>query len=133
MNPSVVKVERHPESPIKVSGTAARSIAPPFSTLFSAEIINTPRYGKVKMPTLDLYDGMVDPEEHLGVYKAQMCMQDVDDAAYCCCFPATLKEVVQSWFNGLPQGSVTCFQDLADKFVSQFIASRKERRRCWRT
>jgi len=27
-----------------------------------------------------------------------------------------------------PWGTVTCFRDLADKFVSQFIASRKERR-----
>jgi len=36
--------------------------------------------------------------------------------------------VAQSWFNGLPPGSVTCFQNLADKFISKFIASRKERR-----
>jgi len=42
----------------------------PFSTQFSLEIINAPRYGEVKMPTMDLYDGPNDPEEHLGVYKA---------------------------------------------------------------
>ena len=52
----------------------------------------------------------------------------MDDAAYYRYFPATLKEVTQSWFNGLPSGSITCFQDLSNKFVSQFIASRKERR-----
>ena len=63
-----------------------------------------------------------------GVYIAQMYVQDVDDASYCCYFLATLKGVAQSWFNGLPQGSISCFQDLADKFVGQFIASRKERR-----
>lgn len=57
-----------------------------------------------------------------------MYVQDVDDASYCRYFPATLKGVAQSWFNGLPQGSIVCFQDLADKFVGQFIASRKERR-----
>jgi len=39
---------------------------------------------------LDLYDGTTDPEEHLGVYKAQMYVQDIDDAAYCRFFPATL-------------------------------------------
>jgi len=80
------------------------------------------------MPILDLYDGTTDPEEHLGVYKAQMYVQDVDDSAYCRYFPATLKGVAQSWFNGLPPGSFTYFQDLAYEFVSQFIASRKERR-----
>ena len=56
-----------------------------------------------------------------------MHVEDVDDVAYCRYFPSTLKDVVQSWFNGLPPGTVTCFQNLADKFVSQFIASRKER------
>ena len=114
----VIEVERHPKTPIKVSGMAARPTALPFSTSFSAEIINAPRYGKVKMSTLDLYDGTVGPEEHLGVYKAQMYVRDVDDVGFCRYFPATLKGVVQSWFNGLPPGSVACFQDLADRFVS---------------
>ena len=67
------------------------------------------------MPTVDFYDGMTDPKEHLGVYKAQMYVQDVDDAAYCCYFLATLKGVAQSWFSGLPLETVTCFRDLAEK------------------
>ena len=100
----------------------------PFSTPFNAEIINVSCYGKAKMPKIDLYDGTTDPEEHLGVYKAQMYVQNVDDAACCHYFPATLNGVAQSWFNGLPSGAVTCFQDLDNKFVSQFIVSRKERR-----
>jgi len=48
------------------------------------------------MPTIDLYDGTTDREEHLGAYKEQIYIQDVDDAAYCRYFPATLKEVAQS-------------------------------------
>ena len=44
------------------------------------------------MPTLDLYDGTTNLKEHLGVYKMQMYVQDVDDAAYCRFFQATLKE-----------------------------------------
>ena len=77
---------------------------------------------------MDLYDGTTDPKEHLGMYKVQMYVQDVVDVAYCRFFPDTVKGVAQSWFNGLAPGIVSCFQDLADKFVSQFIASRKERR-----
>ena len=57
-----------------------------------------------------------------------MYVQDVDDAGYSRYFPATLKGVAQPWFNGLPQGIATCFEDLANKFVSQFIASWKEKR-----
>jgi len=127
-SPLVVEVERHPDTPIKVSGTVAQPTVPPFSTPFSAKVINAPHYGKVKMPTIDLYDGTTDSEEHLGVYKAQMYVQDVDDASYYRYFPATLKGVAQPWFNGLTPESITCFQDLVDKFISQFIASCKERR-----
>ena len=68
----MVEVERHSDTPIKVFGTATRSSIPPFSAPFSTKIINSPRCGKVKMPMVDLYDGSTDPEEHLGVYKAQM-------------------------------------------------------------
>jgi len=59
----------------------------------------------------------------LGIYKVQMYVEDVDDVAYSCYFPATLKEVAQSWFNGLAPGTIFCIRDLADRFVSQFIGS----------
>jgi len=67
----------------------------PFSIPFRAKIMNALCYGKVKMPTMDLYDGTTDPEEHLGVYKAQMYIQDVDHAVYCRYLPATLKGVAR--------------------------------------
>jgi len=98
-----------------------------FSTPFSAETINDPCYAKVKMPAIDLYVGTTDPKEHLRVYKAQMYIQDVDDATYYHYFLATVKGVRQSSFNGLAPKTISCFQDLADKFISQFIASRKEK------
>jgi len=78
------------------------------------------------MPTLELYDRTIGHKEHLGVYKTQMYIQDMDDVVYYGYFAATLKGVAQSWFNGLTLGNVSCFQDLADRFVSQFIASRNE-------
>ena len=114
----MVEVKPHPDTHIKVPGTATLPTVLLFSTPFTTKIINAPHYRKVKMPTIDLYNGTTDPEEHLGVYRAQMYVQDVDHASYCWYFPATLKGVAQSWFNGLSPGSITCFQDLANKFVS---------------
>ena len=67
---------------------------------------------------MDLYDGTTDPEETLRVYKVQMYIQDVADAAYCRYFPATLKGVAQSWFSDLPLGTISCFEDLAGGFIS---------------
>ena len=65
-----MEVERCPETPIKASGTVSWMGSVPLSTSFSIEIINAPCYSKVKMPTVELYNGTIDPEEHLGVYKA---------------------------------------------------------------
>ena len=36
--------------------------------------------------------------------------------------------MAQSWFNGLTMRSISCFQDLPNRFVNQFIASCKEMR-----
>lgn len=80
-----------------------------FATPFSDEVMNTPRPRNVKIPNLELYDGTTNPEEHLGVYKSQLYVQDVDDATQCRYFLATLEGVVEAWFSDLPLGSVTCF------------------------
>ena len=60
---------RQLDTPVKVSGLAARIRPIPFSTNFSAEVINTPRFGKVKMPIVELYDGTTNPKKDLEVYK----------------------------------------------------------------
>ena len=124
----MVEVGRQLETPVKVSGMAVRTGQIRFCMTFSVEIINGPRFGKMKMRTMELYDGATDPEKHLGVHKAPVYVQVVDDIACYQYFLVTLKVVAQSWFNGLTLGSAFCFQDLADRFVIQYIASRKERR-----
>jgi len=80
------------------------------------------------MSSVDLFDGTTDPNDHLDVYKAQMHVQDVDDATCCRYFPATLKGIAQKWFNGLPSGSVASFLQLAELFSAYFVASKKERK-----
>ena len=90
--------------------------------------MNAPMPRKVKMLNLELYGGTTDLEEHLGVYKVQMYVQDVDNAAYYRCFPTTLKGMAQKGFSILPTRSITYFQELLNRFASQFIASCKKRR-----
>ena len=79
------------------------------------------------MPSVDLFDGTTDPDDHLDVYKAQMYVQDVDDVTCCRYFLATLKGIAQRWFN-VPSGSVTSFFQLGELFSSHFVASKKEKK-----
>jgi len=57
-----------------------------------------------------------------------MYVHDVNEAAYYWQSPATLKGVAQAWSNDLTLGTITCFQDLSNWFISQFIAGLKKRR-----
>jgi len=126
--PSLLDVGLVRPTTLKVGNSLEKGSCPTYVTPFSREILEAPRLGKVKMPSVDLFDETTDPDDHLDVYKAHMYVQDVDDATCCRYFPATLKGIAQRWFNGLPSGSVTSFFQLAELFSSHFVASKKEKK-----
>ncbi|XP_010670072.3 uncharacterized protein LOC104887173 [Beta vulgaris subsp. vulgaris] len=97
-------------------------------TPFSARIMESPPFPKVKLPTIEPFDGTTDPDDHLSAYKHQMYVQGVDDATWCKNFPATLKGVAQKWFNNLPPNSVNNFTELSILFTSHFVVNRKEQK-----
>ena len=84
---------------LKVGNSIERGSCPTFVTPFSREILEAPCLSKVKMPSVDLFDETTDPDDHVDVYKAQMYVQDVDDATCCRYVPATLKGIAQKWFT----------------------------------
>jgi len=57
---------------------------------------------KVKMPSVEPFDETTDLDDHLDVYKAQMHVQDMENAMCCRYFHVTLGGIVQKWFNRLP-------------------------------
>ena len=46
---------------------------------------------RFKMPSIELYDGTIDPLDYLEVYKSCMWIQGATDALLCIAFFATLK------------------------------------------
>ena len=126
--PSLLDVALVCPTTLKVGNSMERGSCPTYVTPFSREILEAPRLSKVKMPSVDLFDGTTDPDDHLDVYKAQMYVQHADDATCCRYFPATLKGIAQKWFNGLQRGSVTSFFQLAELFSTHFVASKKEKK-----
>uniref|UniRef100_A0A803MT92 Retrotransposon gag domain-containing protein n=1 Tax=Chenopodium quinoa TaxID=63459 RepID=A0A803MT92_CHEQI len=95
-------------------------------TPFSQEIMNTPISPKVKIPTLDPYDGKTDPTNHLNAYKAHMGVQIGCEASWCRFFPTTLKGIAYTWFNNLTTGSIRTFDMLATQFKKHFIAGSRQ-------
>ena len=91
--------------------------------------MNTPRRDKVKVPTIEPFDGTTDPEEHMAAYAAQMNVQTGCGATWCRYFPTTLKGLALIWFNKhVPKGSIKSYSELEKVFISQFAAGRRHQR-----
>ncbi|XP_021718596.1 uncharacterized protein LOC110686295 [Chenopodium quinoa] len=84
--------------------------------------MNTPIPPKVKILTLEPYDGKTDPTDHLNAYKAQMGVETECEASWCRFFPTTLKVIAQTWFNNLAPGSIKTFEKLSTLFKKHITA-----------
>ena len=58
---------------------------------FTASINGHPLSPKFKMPSLDSYDGMRDPFDHIATFKTTMHLQGVPDEIMCRAFLTTIK------------------------------------------
>ena len=59
----------------------------PFTALINGHLLPP----KFKMPSLDSYDGMRDPFDHIAIFKTTMHLQEVPDEIMCRAFLTTLK------------------------------------------
>ena len=73
---------------------------------FMASINSHPLLPKFKMPSLDSYDGMRDPFDHIATFKTTMHLQGIPDEIMCKAFPTTLKGLAQVWFSKIPLNNV---------------------------
>ena len=64
---------------------------------FTTSITSHPLPFKFKMPTLDSYDGMRDPCDHITMFKTTMHLQGILDEIICRAFPTTLKGLAKVW------------------------------------
>ncbi|XP_059629910.1 uncharacterized protein LOC132272848 [Cornus florida] len=95
---------------------------------FSQAVMSCPLPSKSKMPTLESFDGMRDPLNHLDTYKALMYLQAVPGEIMCRAFPTTLKGWARFWFNKLKPGSIENFEELSKQFIGYFIAGQRYKR-----
>ncbi|XP_016195740.1 uncharacterized protein LOC107636765 [Arachis ipaensis] len=70
---------------------------------------------------MDLYDRMTNPMHHLSNFKSRVYLADASNTTRCEAFPTTLTKAAIKWFNNLPPRLVTCFDDLARKFLTRFL------------
>ena len=72
-------------------------------------------------PTFTMYNGRIDPVEHVSHFNQRMAVHSRNEALMCKVFPSSLGPVVMRWFAGLGAGSIDSFKELTRAFGSHFI------------
>ncbi|KAI3455061.1 hypothetical protein Pfo_011724 [Paulownia fortunei] len=96
-------------------------VLPQKRSLFSPTIVAESLPLGVKITNLLEYDGPGDPQEHLDRFFAKAGLYDLNDAAYCKIFRTTLTKRALSWFNQLPGGTITSFEQLTQQSLRDYV------------
>ena len=72
-------------------------------------------------PTFAMYNGQMDPIEHVNQFKQKMIFHSQDEALMCRVFPSSLGPMPMRWFDELRTNSISSFKKLTQSFYSRFI------------
>ncbi|XP_010241782.1 PREDICTED: uncharacterized protein LOC104586303 [Nelumbo nucifera] len=92
---------------------------------FTPNIISDPLPQHFKAPALEMYDGNLDPDDHLESFRVFKILYWYSDTLTCQTFQATFKGAARRWFSSLPLWSISSWEQFADLFLARFISSRR--------
>ena len=72
-------------------------------------------------PTFTMYNGRIDPVEHISHFNQRMNVHSKNETLMCKVFPSNLGLVAIRWFDGLCASSINSFKELTRAFGSHFI------------
>ena len=67
-------------------------------------------------PTFTMYNGRMDPVEHVSHFNQRMTIHSRNEALICKVFLSSLGPVAMRWFDGLREGSISSFKELTRTF-----------------
>ncbi|CAH9103343.1 unnamed protein product [Cuscuta europaea] len=97
-------------------------------TPFTNRVLSAPIPEKYRGNAIKSYDGRSDPQEHFSRYQNNMLMVNASDEYLCRWFLSTLEGPAYEWFNGLPEGSIDSWQDLAQRFLTHFAGRKRAKK-----
>ncbi|XP_030935885.1 uncharacterized protein LOC115960986 [Quercus lobata] len=95
---------------------------------FTMAVLECPILSKFRLPQLESFDGLKDPQDHLNTFKTTLGFQQPPDKILCRSFPTTLKGAAREWFTKLPTSSVDNFEQLSNAFLRHFIGRQRPTR-----
>ena len=76
--------------------------------------------GKFKPDLPPRYDSTLDPTEFMQLYELSIEAANGDEKIMANWFPMALKDGARSWLLNLPQGSISSWDEMRDRFVANF-------------
>ena len=95
---------------------------------FTAAVLECPVPSKFRLPQLEPFEGLKDPQDHLNAFKTTLGLQQPPDEILCRFFPTTLKGAAREWFIKLPTSSMDNFEQLSNAFLCHFIGGQRPKR-----
>ena len=92
---------------------------------FTTAVLECPVPSKFRLPQLESFGGLKDPQDHLNTFKTTLGLQHPSDEILCRSFPTTLKGAAREWFTKLPTSSVDSFEQLSNAFLRHFIEGQR--------
>ncbi|XP_060189656.1 uncharacterized protein LOC132618652 [Lycium barbarum] len=120
------RVDQIPGAPPILKGPdSKRYIQRPFPPSAAPKLI--PK--RFKMPDIQKYDGTTDPQEHVTSYTCVIKGNDVEEdeieSVLLKKFGKTLSKGALTWYDHLPEHSITSFEMLADAFIKAHAGAKK--------
>ncbi|XP_024011365.1 uncharacterized protein LOC112086624 [Eutrema salsugineum] len=122
---------------MEISIARFSGVAPPITksapnsyadTPFTDAITLTEMPRKFTLPSIKVYDGTTDPDNHKQRMFTTVVAKELCEATMCKGFGSSLTEPALQWFTNLPNASVDSFASLTNRFVEQFASSRNSER-----
>ena len=95
---------------------------------FTSTVLECLVPSKFRLPQLEPFDGLRDPQDHLNTFKTTLGLQQPLDEILCRSFPTTLKGAARKWFTKLSTSSVDNFEQLRIAFLHHFIGGQRPKR-----
>ena len=76
-------------------------------------------------PTFTMYNGKIDPVEHVSHFNQRMVVHYKNEALMCKMFPSSLGPVMMGWFDSLREGFINSFKQLTRVFGAWFVTCSK--------
>ncbi|XP_021820771.1 uncharacterized protein LOC110762444 [Prunus avium] len=88
---------------------------------YTRDLLHARVVGDSKAPKIPLYNGIIDPYDHLDNFRYATEGRDANEAIKCRMFPTTLKGPATSWFKRLVLESISSFAELRKVFLERYI------------